>query len=79
MATGVAGMLNKVPFAEILMKRDIIFAFGVILVVIMMVVPLPAALLDVCLTLNIALAVTILLVSIYNKEALQFSAFRACC
>ncbi len=75
MATGVAGMLNKVPFAEILMKRDIIFAFGVILVVIMMVVPLPAALLDVCLTLNIALAVTILLVSIYNKEALQFSAF----
>ncbi|HNX77173.1 MAG TPA: FHIPEP family type III secretion protein, partial [Candidatus Rifleibacterium sp.] len=41
----------------------------------MMVVPLPAVLLDVCLTLNIALAVTILLVSIYNKEALQFSAF----
>ncbi|HPT46939.1 MAG TPA: flagellar biosynthesis protein FlhA [Candidatus Rifleibacterium sp.] len=67
--------MNKVPFAEILLKRDLIFAFGVILVVIMMVVPLPAVLLDVCLTLNIALAVTILLVSIYNKEALQFSAF----
>ncbi len=75
MATGGAGILNKVPFAEILLKRDLIFAFGVILVVIMMVVPLPAVLLDVCLTLNIALAVTILLVSIYNKEALQFSAF----
>jgi len=74
-ATGGAGILNKVPFAEILLKRDLIFAFGVILVVIMMVVPLPAVLLDVCLTLNIALAVTILLVSIYNKEALQFSAF----
>ncbi len=67
--------MNNVPFAELLKRKDVIFAFGVVMVVIMMVVPLPPALLDIFLTLNIALSVTILLVSIYNKEALQFSAF----
>ena len=41
----------------------------------MMVVPLPPMILDVFLTLNIAISLIILLVSIYNKEALQFSAF----
>ncbi len=56
-------------------SKDIIFAFGVVMIVIMMVVPLPAFLLNIFLTLNIALALTILLVSIYNKDALEFSAF----
>ncbi|OGK10116.1 MAG: flagellar biosynthesis protein FlhA [Candidatus Riflebacteria bacterium GWC2_50_8] len=67
--------MNQIPFADLLKSKDIIFAFGVVLIVIMMVVPLPAFLLDVLLTLNIALALIILLVSIYNKEALEFSAF----
>ncbi len=69
------GILSNVPFAELLQRKDIIFAFGVVLIVIMMVVPLPSVILDVFLTLNIAVSLIILLVSIYNKEALQFSAF----
>lgn len=75
MAGENTGIMSNVPFADLLQKKDIIFAFGVVMVVIMMVVPLPAMILDVLLTLNIALALIILLVSIYNKEALQFSAF----
>jgi len=67
--------MSNVPFAELLQRKDIIFAFGVVLIVIMMVVPLPPMILDVFLTLNIAVSLIILLVSIYNKEALQFSAF----
>lgn len=69
------GIMSNVPFAELLQRKDIIFAFGVVLIVIMMVVPLPPMILDVFLTLNIAVSLIILLVSIYNKEALQFSAF----
>ena len=69
------GIMSNVPFAELLRRKDIIFAFGVVLIVIMMVVPLPPMILDVFLTLNIAVSLIILLVSIYNKEALQFSAF----
>lgn len=75
MAAGEAGIKSGVPFAELIRSKDILFAFGVVMIVIMMVVPLPAFILNVLLTLNIALALTILLVSIYNKDALEFSAF----
>jgi flagellar biosynthesis protein FlhA len=70
-----AGALNVVPLSTLLQSKDILFAFGVVSIVIMMVVPLPSIILNLFLTLNIALALTILLVSIYNKHALQFSAF----
>ncbi|MDN5278465.1 MAG: flagellar biosynthesis protein FlhA [Clostridiales bacterium] len=75
MAETKAGPLNVVPFAGLLQSKDILFAFGVVSIVIMMVVPLPSFILNLFLTLNIALALTILLVSIYNQYALQFSAF----
>jgi flagellar biosynthesis protein FlhA len=70
-----AGSLNVVPLASLLKSRDVLFAFGVVSIVIMMVVPMPAIVLNLFLTLNVALALTILLVSIYNQDALQFSAF----
>jgi flagellar biosynthesis protein FlhA len=47
----------------------------VISIVVMMVIPLPSELLDLLLILNISLSLTILLVSMYTKEALQFSIF----
>ncbi|GAB4267869.1 MAG: flagellar biosynthesis protein FlhA [Candidatus Rifleibacteriota bacterium] len=75
MAESKTGSLNMVPLASLLRSKDILFAFGVVLIVIMMVVPLPSFILNIFLTLNIALALTILLVSIYNQHALQFSAF----
>jgi flagellar biosynthesis protein FlhA len=75
LADGKSGSLNIVPLSSLLQSRDILFAFGVASIVIMMVVPLPSFILNLFLTLNIALALTILLVSIYNQHALQFSAF----
>ena len=56
-------------------NTDVIFALAIIGMIIVMVVPLPFFLLDLFLTLNISLAVIILLVSIYTKEALDFSSF----
>ncbi len=64
-----------IPFAEVMKNRDVLFALGLVSIVIMMVVPLPPAFLDVLLALNIAMSLTILLVSIYTHEALEFSAF----
>jgi flagellar biosynthesis protein FlhA len=54
---------------------DIIAAFVVIGVVVMMIIPLSPSLLDVLIVCNIALSLTILLISMYNKEPLEFSAF----
>ncbi|NLI75873.1 MAG: flagellar biosynthesis protein FlhA [Candidatus Riflebacteria bacterium] len=70
-----APLLNIVPLADVLKNQDVLFALGLISVVMMMVVPLPPFILDLFLALNIALALVILLVSIYTKEALEFSAF----
>ncbi|HVO95120.1 MAG TPA: flagellar biosynthesis protein FlhA, partial [Terriglobales bacterium] len=50
-------------------------ALGLTGVIIMMVLPVPAFLLDLSLVMSIALSLTILIVSLYVKEALDFSAF----
>jgi len=73
--TARPSMLNIVPLAEALRSPDVLFALALVSIVMMMVVPLPPFILDVFLAMNIALALVILLVSVYTKEALEFSAF----
>ncbi len=54
---------------------EIMPALGLTGVVFMMVLPVPAFLLDLTLVLSLALSLTILIVSLYVKEPLDFSAF----
>lgn len=63
------------PFSKILKYSDILVAVAIITVVVMMIIPLPAFLLDILLTFNITFALVIIMVSIYNVEPLQFSVF----
>ncbi|MBP5470641.1 MAG: FHIPEP family type III secretion protein, partial [Candidatus Riflebacteria bacterium] len=77
MATETSGSITRraVPLSMLFKSKDIIFAFGVVIIVLTLIIPLPPFLLDVLLTLNIAVSLTILLVAIFNHDALQFSAF----
>ena len=61
--------------AQILKNDDIILAVGLVVIVCMMIIPLPAFCLDILLTINIALAVIILLVCLYTQEPLDYSSF----
>lgn len=54
---------------------DIIAAFGVIGIVLMIIIPLPSPLLDVLLALNITFSVVIILITMFTTEVLQFSSF----
>src|SRR3954464_14465819 len=54
---------------------DIVLAVIVVAIVGMMIVPLPTHLLDVLLTLNISIAVLVLLISLYVPAALHLSVF----
>ncbi|NFP91548.1 flagellar biosynthesis protein FlhA [Clostridium sporogenes] len=54
---------------------DIIAAFGVVGIVLMIIIPLPSGLLDVLLALNITLSVVIILITMFTTEVLQFSSF----
>ncbi len=55
--------------------RDFLIVIGVIVVLIVMVIPIPQGIIDILLTLNLGIALIILLSSMYNREALDFSVF----
>ena len=54
---------------------DLIAAGVVVLVVVMMIIPLPPMLLDLFITLNISIALAIVVTTLYVPRALDFSAF----
>ncbi len=55
--------------------RDLILPIGIIASVLVIMVPLPAALMDVLLAANITIAVLVLLTTIYVRQPLEFSVF----
>jgi flagellar biosynthesis protein FlhA len=58
-----------------LRHTDLLAAVAVVMVVTMLVVPLPAALLDLLITLNISAALTIVVATMYLGKALDFASF----
>ncbi len=56
-------------------QSDLLMPVAVVGILIMMVMPLPSAIVDVLLTVNIALALGIVLISMYTKHPLEFSVF----
>ena len=62
-------------FGRLLGQTDVLLAAGIIVIVGMMIIPLPPALLDLLLTVNVAASVIILLVAVYTDEPLKFSVF----
>lgn len=67
--------VSQSPLASLTKYSDIVVAIAVITIVVMMIIPLPPFLLDLFLSLNITLALVIIMVAIYNVEPLQFSVF----
>jgi flagellar biosynthesis protein FlhA len=58
-------------------KADVIVPLGIIGIILMMVLPVPAMLLDILLSVSIALAIGVFLTALFIEEALEFSAFPA--
>src|SRR5215510_7833478 len=60
---------------EILQHRDLWFAMAIMAMIAVLVIPMPAFLLDVGLAISITLSTLILLVAIMTRRALDFSSF----
>jgi len=60
---------------RLLAHTDLLAAASVVVVVTMLVVPLPPALIDVLITLNISVALMIVVATMYVKGALEFTSF----
>jgi flagellar biosynthesis protein FlhA len=56
---------------------DVLLAAGIVSIIVLLIVPLPADLLALLQVFNLGLALTVLLVAIYTQEALEFSVFPA--
>jgi flagellar biosynthesis protein FlhA len=67
--------LNSSWMQKILQRRDMIIVIGVVSILVVMVIPIPTQLVDILLSLQLCLALIILLSCMYNKDALEFSAF----
>ncbi len=59
----------------VLRHTDLLAAVAVVMVVTMLVVPLPSALLDLLITLNISAALTVVVATMYLGKPLEFAAF----
>jgi flagellar biosynthesis protein FlhA len=67
--------MNEQSLRKLLKHTDLLAAVGVVMIVSMLVIPLPSALLDFCITLNISGALAIVVATMYINKALEFSAF----
>jgi flagellar biosynthesis protein FlhA len=57
------------------MRGEAAMAAGIVLILLVMLIPLPAFLLDVLLALNISLSLLVLLVAFYTRRPLEFAIF----
>jgi flagellar biosynthesis protein FlhA len=67
--------VNSEGVKRLLSHTDLLAAVAVVCVVTMLVVPLPSALLDLLITLNISAALTIVVATMYLGKALDFASF----
>ncbi len=65
----------KNVIAKIFKNNDILLAVGIVVIIGLLIIPLPAPLLDILLAINIGISVLIIILSLYIKTPLDFSAF----
>ncbi len=68
-------ILHSAPFKMLSKNGDVLLAGGVISILALMIVPLPAVVLDVLLAANITIAILLLTVSMYITHPLELSVF----
>lgn len=68
-------MANARGFARNVFRGDIAFAFGIILILMFMLVPIPTWLIDAGLSVSITLSILILMTVLFIKGPLEFSTF----
>ncbi len=73
-------MINAIAekkWAEIIFRSDIAVSLGLVGILVVMIIPLPAMLLDILLSCSITLALLILIISLYTLRPLDFAVFPA--
>ena len=73
--TNVQNSIVNFNYKQLLGRTDILAAVGLVSILMMMIIPLPAIILDLFLTMSITIALLILILSLYTVKATDFSIF----
>ncbi len=68
-------VISQVQWSNLFRRSDIWAALGLVSILMLMIIPLPPMVLDICLSMNITLAILILIISLYTDKAVEFSIF----
>lgn len=68
-------IFSRIQWRNLLQRADIIAAFGLVGILMIMIIPLPSLLLDLFLSMNITIALLILVISLFTVRAIDFSIF----
>ncbi len=75
--TGQEGILSRLSWRNLLQRADVMAAFGLVAILMIMIIPLPSLVLDLFLSMNITIALLILIISLFTVKAIDFSIFPA--
>ncbi len=73
--TNIQSTLSNLQFKQLLGRSDVIAAVGLVSILMIMIIPLPSIVLDLFLSMNITIALLILIISLYTVKATDFSIF----
>ncbi|HIP82990.1 MAG TPA: flagellar biosynthesis protein FlhA, partial [Desulfocapsa sulfexigens] len=73
--TGQDSIFNKVQWRGLLQRADVMATLGLVGILMIMIIPLPPLLLDLFLSMNITIALLILVISLFTVKAIDFSIF----
>ncbi len=68
-------LFGQFQLKELVKHSDIWASMGIVGILMLMIIPLPPMVLDLCLSFNITLAILILIISLYTDKAVEFSIF----
>lgn len=60
---------------KLLGRKDMAMAVGLVIIVSLLIVPLPAAVVDILIVINLSISIGILLLTMYIKQPMEFSVF----
>lgn len=75
--TGQGNIFTRLNWKDLIQRADVIAAFGLVGILMIMIIPLPSLLLDLFLSMNITIALLILIISLFTVKATDFSIFPA--
>ncbi|MGM0760576.1 MAG: flagellar biosynthesis protein FlhA [Thermodesulfobacteriota bacterium] len=67
--------LTKHRWFELVVRSDVMVALGLVTILMVMIIPLPAMLLDILLSMNITVGLLILIITLYTTRSLEFAIF----